>query len=118
MKLNLAPQQSFLLSLISISLFVGIFQITQIEDKLNNYNISNNLSSYLPFGKNIQLNIEEFKLSIFSHQNNTIVASQNVDEIIQNTQTNNISEQLAKCDVIGANGLKANQDKGSHKLFT
>ena len=52
MKLHLAPQQSFLLSLISISLFVGIFQITQIEDKLNNYNISNNLSSYLPFGKN------------------------------------------------------------------
>ena len=89
MKLNLAPQQSFLLSLISISLFVGIFQITQIEDKLNNYNISNNLSSYLPLGKNIQLNIEEFKLSIFSHQNNTVIAPQNVDEIIQNTQTNN-----------------------------
>lgn len=28
--------------------------------------------------------------------------------MFQNTQTNNISEQLAKCDVVGSNGLKVN----------
>lgn len=55
--------------------------------------------------------------------NNTTLAKSNplynlLQVMFQNTQTNNISEQLAKCDVIGANGLKANQDKGSHKLFT
>ncbi len=41
-----------------------------------------------------------------------------VQVMFQNTQTNNISEQLAKCDVIGSNGLKTNMEKGDHKIFT
>ncbi len=57
---------------------------------------------------NTQYNVPDTGLT-----NNTTLAKSNplynlFQVMFQNTQTNNISEQLAKCDVVGSNGLKVN----------
>lgn len=55
--------------------------------------------------------------------NNTTLSKSNplynlLQVMFQGKQTDNISQQMAKCDVVGTNGLKNNADKGDHKLFT
>lgn len=56
---------------------------------------------------NTQYNVPDTGLT-----NNTTLSNNplyNLFQVMfQNTQTNNISEQLAKCDVVGSNGLKIN----------
>lgn len=69
---------------------------------------------------NTQYNVPDTGLT-----NNTTLSNNplyNLFQVMfQNTQTNNISQQLAKCDVVGSNGLKVNpnvSDEVGKKLST
>lgn len=66
------------------------------------------LSSKIGTDFNTQYSVPDTGLT-----NNTTMAKSNplynlLQVMFKNTQTNNISEQLAKCDVVSSNGLKSN----------